>query len=384
MHTVFSIALITSEASTAVYCSISLCRVARKSASAMRRENTFKIDYSQFSVKPSIEKLYGFCRSVLGLKREDIKRLQGHRGGQCAFVKVSDLALAQKVVDEHDGKHEVECDGKKHKLRITLEDGSVEVRVYDLPEAVPEEKVEEKVANFLSAYGEVISIREVLWGESNESEGIPLGVWSARMLVKRNIDSWVTIDGEQAFVVYKGQLQSCRHCKEQSHTGISCVQNKKLLFQKSYANVTKQTGQATGSTTGHQPKKPAGVKPPKPPSTKPVGKKPPAPSPTSSNAFPELPNSTTQRDPKTHTSSQPAAECVQNSSTSFLAPPQAVVALQDIFKKPPVTRSQSKSDNGNETDESSTSTSSKRSRGRPAGKKPRRDSDGGEEEEERP
>ena len=103
---------------------------------AMRRENTFKIDYSQFAIKPSVEKLYGFCCSVLGLKREEIKRLQCHRGGSCAFIKVSDLSIAQRVVDEHDGKHEVECEGKKHKLRITLEDGSVEVRVYDLPEDV--------------------------------------------------------------------------------------------------------------------------------------------------------------------------------------------------------------------------------------------------------
>lgn len=180
----------------------------------MRRENTFKIDYSQFSVKPSVEKLYGFCRSVLGLKREEIKRLQCHKGGSCAFVKVSDLALAQKVVEEHDGKHEVECDKKKIKLRITLEDGSIEVRVHDLPEDV----AEEAVVRFLSAYGEVISIREVSWGETNECEGISLGIWSVRMLVHRNIDSWVTIDGEQAFVVYKGQLQSCRHCKEQTHT----------------------------------------------------------------------------------------------------------------------------------------------------------------------
>lgn len=73
-----------------------------------------------------------------------------------------------------------------------------------------------------------------------EYVGVPLGIWSARMVLRQNIDSWVTIDGEQAYIVYKGQIQSCKHCHEQSHAGISCVQNKKLLLQKSYANVTKQ------------------------------------------------------------------------------------------------------------------------------------------------
>ncbi|XP_058827423.1 uncharacterized protein LOC131687359 [Topomyia yanbarensis] len=93
--------------------------------------------------------------TVLGLKKEDVKRLQCHRGGACAFVKVSDLALEQKVVDEHDEKHDVELDGKKHKLRITMEDGSVEVKVFDLPEDVSEEKI----ADFLSTYGDVLTIQ---------------------------------------------------------------------------------------------------------------------------------------------------------------------------------------------------------------------------------
>lgn len=77
---------------------------------------------------------------MLGLKKEEVQRLQCHRGEQCAFVKVIDLTLAQKVVDEHDGRHEVELGGKKNKLRITMEDGSVEVKVHDLPEDVSEEK----------------------------------------------------------------------------------------------------------------------------------------------------------------------------------------------------------------------------------------------------
>lgn len=139
----------------------------------MRHENTFKIDYLKFAVKPSVKKLYGFCRTVLGLEREEIKRLQLHRGGACAYVKVSDMTLAQKIVDEHDGKHEVDCgDGKRHKLRITLEDGSVEGRVYDLPEDIPGGKV----ATFLSMFGEVLSICQVMWDGNNENEGMPLGI----------------------------------------------------------------------------------------------------------------------------------------------------------------------------------------------------------------
>ena len=348
----------------------------------MRRENTFKIDYSQLAVKPSVEKVYDFCRPVLGLQREDSKRLQCHRGGGCAFIKVSDLALAQKVVEEHDGKHEVDSDGKKHKLRITMEDGSVEVRVHDLPEDVPKEKV----VDFLSAFGEVIAVREVSWGESNESEGIPLGIWSARMVIRRNIDSWVTIDGEQALVVYKGQLQSCRHCKEQAHTGISCVQNKKLLFQKSYANVAKQTGQTKGSNSDQLLKKPAG---PRPPSKNAVALKTIAPPPNSMDHFPKLPQVSSKQGEfsgsKTRASSLPSSgdksTCLQAQNSSVLTNPP--LTPDEPFKKPSVVlRSQNKTGNGNETDDSSASSSSKRIRGRPAGKKPRRNDDDDERGED--
>ena len=244
----------------------------------MRRENTFRIDFSCFPVRPSFEKVHAFCRQVLGLKKEEVQRLQCHRGEQCAFVKVIDLTLAQKVVDEHDGRHEVELGGRKNKLRITMEDGSVEVKVHDLPEDVSEEKIVE----FLSAFGDVLSLHELTWGENYEFGGIPLGIWSARMTIRQNIDSWVTIDGQQAYIVYKGQLLSCKHCKEQAHSGISCVQNKKLLVQKSYANVAKQSG------THQPPKKTIGTKPSIP---KRVGQRPTI---LLSDAFPELPKPTSQ------------------------------------------------------------------------------------------
>ena len=52
-------------------------------------------------------------------------------------MKVVNLALAQKVCEENDGKHQVTVeDGKKIPLRITMEDGSVEVKLFDLSEAV--------------------------------------------------------------------------------------------------------------------------------------------------------------------------------------------------------------------------------------------------------
>ena len=60
------------------------------------------------------------------------------------------------------------------------------------------------------------------------------------MVVSDNIDSWVTINGELTQVTYFGQRQTCRHCREYLHIGATCVQNKKLLVQKTYADAAKQ------------------------------------------------------------------------------------------------------------------------------------------------
>lgn len=72
-------------------------------------------------------------------------RLQCTRDEQCVFVKV-----AQKIVDDHHGSHEVEIGGKKHKLRISIEYGSVKVKGHDFPENVTKEKIIE----YLRAFGE--------------------------------------------------------------------------------------------------------------------------------------------------------------------------------------------------------------------------------------
>ena len=213
------------------------CVAARPNDFAMgRRENTFRIDFSNVPKKPDNAKVHSFCATVLGLKQGEVLRIQNSRTVGSSFVKVTDLALAQRICEEHDNKHDITVDGKKYPLRITLEEGAVEVRLYDLSEDVTDKKITE----YLVKYGDVIAIREQRCGADVDFPGISTGVRVAKMIVKRNIESWVTIDGEMTQVSYYGQRQTCRHCRDYMHIGATCVQNKKLLVQKSYADAAKQ------------------------------------------------------------------------------------------------------------------------------------------------
>lgn len=206
-----------------------------------RRENTFRVDYSQFPKHLSHDEIHKFIAKELGLTRDNVIQLQPSRRLGCTFVKVNNFELAEKIVEQHDGKHDFVIDGRSYKLRITMEDGAVEVSLFDLTESVSNEQV----AAILTEFGSVLHVRDLLWDNRyNEFGGVKTGVRVARVVVTKNIPSLVTIHGEETSVSYKGQRQTCMHCHEYAHIGIPCVQNKKLLVQKltadlSYANVTK-------------------------------------------------------------------------------------------------------------------------------------------------
>lgn len=316
-----------------------------------RRENTFRIDYVNVPRKPSYDDVHTFIAEKLGLTEEQVLRIQCSRTSNCAYVKVCDLELAQKVVQEHDNRHEIVFDDKAYKLPIRMEDGSVEVKMYDLTENITKQQIEE----FLSAYGEVLKTYEEKWGEKYRFPGKPTGVWIARMLVRENIPSYVTVDGELTYVSYYGQHQTCRYCEELVHSGASCVQNKKLLIQKlsadrpnqpSYAKVAKQ----------------------KPKHTQKVYQ-----------------TSTASTSSSSTTGTKSTAPSTVELPQAVAATKQPIVLLPPLplgnFKKPtrvptlPTQRDdgpkKSNLSDGNETDDSTTSSGGTKSRTRPPGKKAR-------------
>ena len=325
-----------------------------------RRENTFRLDFANVPKKPDIAKVHKFCATILGLKQGEVLRIHNSRTLGVSFVKVVSLELAQRICEKHDNKHEVSNGEKKFPLRITLEDGAVEVRLYDLSEDVSDQKI----ADFLERYGDAISIREQYCGADLDFPGIPTGVRIVKMVVQRNIESWITIDGETTQVSYFGQRQTCRHCRDYIHIGATCVQNKKLLVQKSYADAAKQMNATTLPPTTSKPIIPIVrqteknsdklMQPPQQPLL--LQNQPktlPSLSISDVQSFTPLPSTSGSSDPSNNGSS---------TSTEGQIPDEL-----------PIQRS-GKTD-GNETDSSvDSSTSTRQLRNRPPGKKPRVDS----------
>lgn len=113
-----------------------------------------------------------------------------------------------------------------------MEDGCVHVKLHDLSMDI----TDEQVTAYLTQYGEVFSVQELLWTDDYEFAGLPTGIRLVKMLLQQPIKSFVSICGENTYVTYSGQRATCKHCGEYIHTGIPCVQNKKLLVQKASVN----------------------------------------------------------------------------------------------------------------------------------------------------
>lgn len=205
------------------------------------RENTFRIDFSNIPRKPNYKYVHHFAARDLGLSREQVKRIQISHIYGCAFVETVDIATAQQTVQQHDNKHEYECNKKKYRLRIQMEDGCVLVKLHDLSCDISDEQISQHMIQ----YGEVASIQELVWGDDYEFSGLPSGIRLVRMILKHQIKSYINIEGENTYVTYSGQRATCRHCGEYVHIGIPCVQNKKLLVQKVSVNERLRVGQAS-------------------------------------------------------------------------------------------------------------------------------------------
>ncbi|EDS29679.1 conserved hypothetical protein [Culex quinquefasciatus] len=105
---------------------------------------------------------------------------------------------------------------KRFLIPIFVEDGSIEVKVHDLPPRMPNHMIEDH----LQQYGEIISIHDEVWRDF--FPGVPNGVRVVRMKIQKPIPSFVKIEGLSAYIAHKNQIKTCRYCTQKLHAGQKC------------------------------------------------------------------------------------------------------------------------------------------------------------------
>lgn len=140
-------------------------------------------------------------------------------------IEVDSAQLAEELMNKHNLKHSIEHEGMPHQIPVYTADNISEIRVFDLPCQMPNSII----AKNLSAYGEVISIRNDVW--KDVFTGLANGTRFVRMKLHKQIPSYVVMAGLTSFITYNGQTRTCRYCAYNLHLGKTCAQNKKEVLE---------------------------------------------------------------------------------------------------------------------------------------------------------
>lgn len=184
-------------------------------------DRTFVINFRVVPNKLKYPEIFAFITNKLGLAVTDLKHLQITNSR--VFVGTDSPQTAQNVVQEHNMQHQLESNGKSYTIPISMEDGSVEVRVHDLRPRI----TNRQLAMRMREYGEIFSIRDEVW--KDYCPGVPNGVRIVRMKLSKPIPSYVTVETEMTLVTYKGQVATCKHCNRNVHYTQKCSDYAKSL-----------------------------------------------------------------------------------------------------------------------------------------------------------
>lgn len=135
------------------------------------------------------------------------------------FIKTDTLQAAIDACATNKHLAFMNEDGIMFPVNITMADGAVDVRVYDLPPELSNELLK----STLTKYGDIHSITNEKWSKNVKFQ-ISSGVRIVNMLINQPIPSYLTIDDCKTLITYPNQLQTCFHCNNPDHIAQKCPQ----------------------------------------------------------------------------------------------------------------------------------------------------------------
>lgn len=189
---------------------------------SLRKQNFF-IDIREVR-KLRDENIFNFIAKNLKLTPSDVAAIQIDRIEGKVFVELQTQEAVQKVVEEYDNKYVLNYNGATHRMRLYIEDGGTDVKLHHLPPKMPEEWI----VDYLSNFGEIISVKQEMCRSQFFSQ-TPSGVRIVRIRMTTPIPSFINIKGYSSHCTYSNQIQTCKHCNQEVHFGISCAENRAKL-----------------------------------------------------------------------------------------------------------------------------------------------------------
>ena len=179
--------------------------------SPLKRVNSIGLVYSNESPSQELTRIVIFEKTEVEL--EDINVVQFLRDR--VIVKFFDSSVYQKFVDLYEGKI---WQFGSIKVKCTDESSSI---TYVSIRDCPPEMDSSVLVNILSQYGNVEGLRYNRY-KYGPFQGALNGIRTAKMHVKKNIPSKITINNIQIHLLYNGQKRTCFKCGSESHEAREC------------------------------------------------------------------------------------------------------------------------------------------------------------------
>jgi len=160
--------------------------------------------------KPTQDDVSAILFEKINVKLEDINVVQFLR--EKVIIKFYDHDKFQKVVDDKEGKILSLGFNSAVKVKVTNESSVFSfVSIRDCPP----EMGDDVLINILSQYGTVEGIRHNRYNRG-PFQGTFSGIRTAKMYVKKNIPSKITVNSFQIQLLYNGQRRTCFKCGSES------------------------------------------------------------------------------------------------------------------------------------------------------------------------
>lgn len=169
--------------------------------------------------------IVAFLENKLQMTQEHVISLQPKRNH--IYVETPGLDIAQGYVENYDAKLVINIEDYDYVVRLTMEDGGVNVKVRD----IPPQRNNEVITNSLKQYGQVLSIKDDLW-DLGMAKGVKNGTRTVRMVIRKPIPSYLMVMNELTFISYPNQEHTCKSCHHPIHPNKKCskvAQNKNKI-----------------------------------------------------------------------------------------------------------------------------------------------------------
>lgn len=192
------------------------------------RKDTITLNFDRgLSRRPLSGELCRWLSDVVNVKVSELRSVEYEFGTLRVFLKMKTGDRIEEILEKDNGARKMRLEsGEVTTVVLTSNGHGVKtLRVKNLPTEISDAELR----NVLREYGEVSGIEQEKYGP-----GLLTGVRYVRMAVKKNVPSYVKVAGEEAFVSYFGQKETCHTCGQIGHKRASCPS--KMARRGTYAS----------------------------------------------------------------------------------------------------------------------------------------------------